>query len=120
MLIKTLLRGFVVVGGNTQDGIGTTQVKFAQLVQDLARRVTTATHHQRHTTIDFVSRVHRNHGTFGVIEGRRLGRCAEGYDVIHTSLDDIIDHIAKGLVIDLSLLGKGGNHGDTHAGKFFF
>ena len=118
MLVKSLLRGFVVIGRHAQDGVRTPQVEFAELVQHLRRRVSAAAHHQRHAACDMVGDEHGDHRAFGHVERRGLGRGAERHDVIHAALYYVVYHARQCLIIDASVRCEGGYHRDPHACQF--
>ena len=118
MLVKSLLRGFVVIGRHAQDGVRAPQVEFAELVQHLRRRVSAAAHHQRHAACDMVGDEHGDHRAFGHVERRGLGRGAERHDVIHAALYYVVYHARQCLIIDASVRCEGGYHRDPHACQF--
>ena len=118
MLVKSLLRGFVVIGRHAQDGVRAPQVEFAELVQHLRRRVSAAAHHQRHAACDMVGDEHGDHRAFGHVERRGFGRGAERHDVIHAALYYVIYHARQCLIIDASVRCEGGYHRDPHACQF--
>ena len=118
MLVKTLLRGLVVVGSHAEDGIGAAQVEFAQLIEHLRRRIAAAADDQGHAPGDVVGDEHGYHGPLGVVERRGLGRRTQGHDIVHAAVDHVVDHPRQRLVVHAALRRERSDQGDSHARKF--
>ena len=103
VLIKTFLRGFVVVGSNAQYSVETTKVETHNRVDNLFGAVATDTDNKGYTVVVQSLDVACDCLAFVLYDGGSFGSCSECHDVVNTSVDNRVHYAAECAEINTSV-----------------